>query len=61
MDAIIAHEDIEGLRVTEGEATKAARAAAVAQAPDSPLPISEEARRILRAIREREQGRESAV
>jgi hypothetical protein len=61
MDAIIAHEDIEGLRVAAGEATKAAHAVAVTLAPDSPLPISEGARRILRAIREREQGRERGV
>ena len=61
MDAIIAHEDIEGLRVAAGEETRAAHAGAVAQAPDSPLPISEGARRILRAIREREAGRETDV
>jgi hypothetical protein len=58
MDAIIAHEDIEGLRVAAGEETKAAHAVAVAEAPDSPLPIGEGAKRILRAIRECEQGRE---
>jgi hypothetical protein len=61
MDVIIAHEDIEGLRVAAGEETKAAHAVAVAQAPHSPLPISEGARRVLRAIREREQGRERGV
>jgi hypothetical protein len=58
MDAVIAHEDIEGLRVAAGDKPKAALAVAVAQAPDSPRPISEGARRILRAIRPRERGRE---
>jgi hypothetical protein len=57
MDAIIAHEDIEGLRVTAGEEMKAAHDAAVALAPDTPRPIREGARRILRAIREQEQLR----
>jgi hypothetical protein len=58
MDAIIAHEDIEGLRVAAGEELKAAHAAADALAPDTPRPIREGARRILRAIREHEPGRE---
>jgi len=58
MDAIIAHEDIEGLRVAAGEELKAAHAAAVALAPDTPRPIREGARHILRAIREHEPGRE---
>jgi hypothetical protein len=56
MDAIIAHEDIEGLRVAAGEELKAAHAVAVALAPDSPRLIREGARRILRAIREHEPG-----
>ena len=55
--AIIAHEDIEGLRVAAGEELKAAHAAAVALAPDTPLSIREGARHILRAVREHELGR----
>jgi hypothetical protein len=47
--------------VAAGEETKAAHTVAVAQSPYSPLPISEGARRILWAIREREQGRERGV
>jgi len=47
------------LRVAAGEEVKAAHAVAVALAPETPRPIREGARRILRAIREREQGRES--
>ena len=54
MDAIIVHEDIEGLRVAAGEEVKAAHAVAVALAPDTPRLIREGARRILRAIREHE-------
>jgi hypothetical protein len=61
MDAVIAHEDIEGLRVAAGEEVKAAHAVAVALAPDTPRPIREGARRILRAIREPSQGRESGI
>jgi len=45
--------------VAAGEEVKAAHAVAVALAPETPRPIREGARRILRAIREREQGRES--
>ena len=41
MDAVIAHEDIEGLRVFAGEEVKAAHAVAVALAPDTPLSIRE--------------------
>jgi hypothetical protein len=51
MDAIIAHEHHESLGLSHPEA--------VAQAADTPLPIREGARHILRAIYEREQGRES--
>jgi hypothetical protein len=58
MDAVIAHEDIEGLRMAAGEEVKAAHAVASASAPDSSRPIREGARRIPWAIREREQGRE---
>jgi hypothetical protein len=50
IDAVIAHEHHESLGLSHPET--------VAQAPDTPLPISAGARRILRAIREREQGRE---
>src|SRR5438552_3938460 len=50
MDAIIAHEHHESLGLPHPEA--------VARAPDTPLPIREGARSILRAISEREQGRE---
>jgi hypothetical protein len=50
IDAVIAHEDIEGLMVAAGEGFDAAHAAAVAQAPDTPRPISEGARLILRAM-----------
>jgi hypothetical protein len=57
MDAVIAHEDIEGLRVAAGEELKAAHAVAVALAPDTPLSIREGARHILRAVREHELGR----
>ena len=53
MDAVIAHEHHESLGLSHPET--------VAQAPDTPLPISEGARRILRAIREREQGRERGL
>jgi hypothetical protein len=61
MDAVIAHEDIEGIRVAAGDELKAAHSVAIALAPDTPRPIREGARRILRAIREREQGRERGV
>jgi hypothetical protein len=50
MDAVIAHEHHASLGRSHPET--------VAQAPVTPLPISEGARRILRAFREREQGRE---
>ena len=53
MHAVIAHEHHESLGLSHPET--------VAQAPDAPLPISEGARRILRAIREREQGRERGL
>jgi hypothetical protein len=56
MDAVIVHEDIEGLRVAAGDDRKTAHMVAVAQAPETPRPIPEGARRILRAIRQREQG-----
>jgi hypothetical protein len=50
MDAVIAHEHHESLGLSHPET--------VAKAPDTPLPISEGARHILRAIRDREQWRE---
>jgi len=50
IDAIIAHEHHESLGLSHPEA--------VAQAPHTPLLIREGARRILRAIYEREQGRD---
>jgi hypothetical protein len=53
MDAVIAHEHHESLGLAHPET--------VAQAPDTPLPISEGARRILRAICKREQGRERGL
>ncbi len=48
IDAVIAHEHHESLGLSHAEA--------VALAPDTPLPIRDGARRILRAIHEREQG-----
>jgi hypothetical protein len=53
MDAVIAHEHHESLGLSHP--------ATVAEAPDTPPPISAGARRILRAIRERELGRERGV
>jgi hypothetical protein len=53
MDAVIAHEHHESLGLSHPET--------VAEAPDTPLPVREGARRILRAIRDREQGRERGV
>jgi len=50
MDAVTVHEGIEGLKVAEGQSFVAAHAAAVAQAPNTARPISEGARRILRAM-----------
>jgi len=50
MDAVIVHEDIEGLAVAEGQDFDSAHAAAVARAPDTPRPITEGARHILRAM-----------
>jgi hypothetical protein len=52
MDAVIVPEDIEGLKVAEGQSFDAAHVAAVAQAPNTARPISEGARRILRAMRD---------
>ncbi len=52
MDAVIVHEDIEGLEVAEGQGFDAAHAAALAQAPDTPRPVTEGARLILRAMAE---------
>jgi hypothetical protein len=53
MDVVIAHEHHESLGLSHPET--------VAQAPDTPLPISEGARRILLAIREREESKERGV
>jgi hypothetical protein len=50
IDAVIVHEDIEGLKVAEGQSFGAAHVAALAQAPNTTRPISEGARRILRAM-----------
>jgi hypothetical protein len=55
MDAIIAQEDVDGLRVAAGDNRKAAHAVAVTLAPETARPIRDGARRILRAIREDEQ------
>jgi hypothetical protein len=55
MDAVIIHEDIEGLIVAEGKGFDAAHAAAVTRASDTPRPITEGARRILRAMVEHTQ------
>lgn len=52
IDAVIVHEDIEGLRVAEGQGFEAAHADAIAQAPETPRPITEGARRILRTMAE---------
>jgi hypothetical protein len=52
MNAVIVHEDIEGLEVAKGQAFEAAHAAAIARAPETPRPITEGARRILRAMAE---------
>jgi hypothetical protein len=61
MDAVIVHEDIEGLQVAEGQRFDAAHAAAVDQAPETPRPITEGARRILRAMAEHGQPRERSA
>jgi hypothetical protein len=50
IDAVIVHEDIECLKVGEGLGFDAAHAAAVAEAPLTSRPITEGARRILRAM-----------
>ncbi len=50
IDAVIVHEDIEGLQVAEGQHFDAAHGAGVAQAPVTPRPITEGARRILRTM-----------
>jgi hypothetical protein len=52
MDAVIAHEHYESLGVSHPET--------VDRAPDTPLPISERARDMLRAIRDRGQARETS-
>jgi hypothetical protein len=52
MDAVIVHEDIEGSEVVNGQTFEAAHGAAIARAPDSLRPITEGARRILRAMAE---------
>ena len=52
MDAVIVHEDIEGLLVAEGQRFDAAHAAAIERAPKTPRLITEGARRILRAMAE---------
>ena len=51
-DAVIVHEDIEGLKVAEGQGFSAAHAAALAEAPDTTRAIRTGARRILRAMRD---------
>jgi len=50
VDAVIVDEDIEGLAVAERQGFDAAHAAALTQAPDTPRPITEGARHILRAM-----------
>jgi len=50
IDAVIVHEEIEGLAIAEGQDFDTAHATAVAEAPYTPRPISAEARRILRAM-----------
>jgi hypothetical protein len=50
IDAVIVHEDIEGLEVASGQGFQAAHAAAIARAPETSRPITEGARRILRAL-----------
>jgi hypothetical protein len=52
MDAVIVHEDIEGLEVANGQGFAAAHAVAIARAPETSRPITEGARRILRAMAE---------
>jgi hypothetical protein len=56
IDAVIVHEEIEGREVAEGQSFDAAHAA-VARAPESPRPITEGARRILRAMAAHESRR----
>jgi hypothetical protein len=53
MDAVITREYHESLGHSHPET--------IAQAPDTPLPISERARRMLRAIRDREEVRERGL
>ncbi len=60
MDAVIVHEDIEGLHVAQGQRFDAAHAAAVDQAPQTPRPITEGARRSLRAMAEHGKPPESS-
>ncbi len=50
IDAVMVHEDIEGLEVANGQSFQAAHAAAIARAPETARPITEGARRILRAM-----------
>jgi hypothetical protein len=52
MDAVIAHEHYESLGVSHPQT--------VDRAPNTPLPISERARDMLRAIRDRGQARETS-
>ncbi len=60
MDAVIVHEDIEGLEVAEGCGFEAAHATAIARAPETLRPITEGARRILRAMAEHTRPPESS-
>ena len=59
MDAVIVHEDIEGLKVADGQGFGAAHAAALAEAPDTRRPIREGARLILRLMRDEPMVRHS--
>jgi hypothetical protein len=52
IDAVIVHEDIEGLKVVENQGFEAAHTAALIQGPETTRPITESARNILRAMTE---------
>ena len=61
IDAVIAHEDIEGAATGRGRRAEDRACTRRRRAPDSSRPIREGARHILRAIREHEQRKERGV
>jgi hypothetical protein len=50
IDAVIVHEDIEGLTLSENQGVDAAHKAALISGPETTRPITEGARNILRAL-----------